>query len=121
MQPWEKRRAFASKPGWGFQAVFVSASVGVGVFAGYCACVRVRVEDHLQGPPSRRDLVTDSPSGGGVQNLRLKLQKRVSGLVSGHFVPLVCMERESHLSGLCGFGHPASVSLFVDRRCLIAI
>lgn len=39
---------------------FVSASVGVGVFAGYCACVRSEGGGPSAGTPSRRDLVTDS-------------------------------------------------------------
>lgn len=60
-----KRRAFALKPGWGFsRQFFVSVSVGVGVFAGYCACVRSEGGGPSAGPPSRRDMVTDSPTGG---------------------------------------------------------
>lgn len=52
-----KRRAFASKPGWGFsRQFFVSASVGVGVFAGYCACVRSEGGGPSAGTPLQKGL-----------------------------------------------------------------
>lgn len=48
-----------------FQAVFLCLPRSVwACLPGTAHVCGVRVEDHLQGPPSRRDLVTDSPSGG---------------------------------------------------------
>ena len=48
-----------------FQAFFcVSASVGVGVFAGYCACVRSEGGGPPAGPPGQKGHGRRLPTGG---------------------------------------------------------
>lgn len=102
-----------------FQAFFfVSASVGVGVFAGYCACVRSEGGGPSAGPPRQKGHGHRLPHRREAFRItRIWSFGNVLGVLFLDILSLlVCMERQSRPSGLGGLGHPASVFLVCGQE-----
>lgn len=120
-----KRRAFASKPGWGFSRHFfvcLPRSVWARLLGTAHVC-GVRAEDHLQGPLARRDTVADSPTGGRPSgSAGVGAAETCQGACFWTFCPSVFAWSESPAPlGLVVSDIQPQSSLFVDRRLVAAI